>query len=78
MGRYEVSPGAIVTVLRRGNDLYSRIGTGPEVELFARSDVHFFVEGGVVDYIFQLNGNERAVALIHRVGIVSKLAPRIE
>jgi D-alanyl-D-alanine carboxypeptidase len=78
VGRYKLTTDSVVTVFRRGDDLYSRIGTGPEVELFARNDVHFFVEGGVVDYIFQLNGNERAGALIHRVGVRAKLAPRIE
>jgi D-alanyl-D-alanine carboxypeptidase len=78
VGRYEVSEDSVVTVFRRGDDLYSRTGTGPEVQLFARSDVRFFVEGGGVDYIFQLNGNEQAVAVLRRVGVRTWQAPRIE
>ena len=78
VGRYRLSSDSVITILRRGDDIYGQIGESPEFLLSAQSEVHFFVAGGVVDYIFQTNESERAVSLIHRVGIQSKLAPRIE
>jgi D-alanyl-D-alanine carboxypeptidase len=47
VGDYELAPGFIITILRRGNQLISLATGQPEVELFPESETRFFLK--VVD-----------------------------
>jgi CubicO group peptidase (beta-lactamase class C family) len=52
-GDYELAPGFIITILRRGDKLISQVTGQPEVELFPESETRFFlkVADAQVDFV---------------------------
>jgi serine-type D-Ala-D-Ala carboxypeptidase/endopeptidase len=64
-GRYELVPGFVLTVRRKGNELWSAATGQPEVQLFPESEAKWFLK--VVDaqltFDFDESGNAKALTL---------------
>jgi D-alanyl-D-alanine carboxypeptidase len=68
-GRYELAPGFVLTVRRKGNELWSAATGQPEVQLFPESEVKWFLK--VVDaqltFDFDESGNAKSL-MLHQGG----------
>ncbi|HEX7707605.1 MAG TPA: serine hydrolase, partial [Thermoanaerobaculia bacterium] len=64
-GRYELAPGFVLTVRRKGNELWSAATGQPEVQLFPESEAKWFLK--VVDaqltFDFDESGNAKSLTL---------------
>jgi len=64
-GDYELAPGFIITILRRGDKLISQATGQPEVELFPESETRFFlkVADAQVDFVKDADGRVTGLVL---------------
>lgn len=69
-GDYELSPGFIITILRRGDKLISQATGQPEVELFPESEIRFFLKvvDAQVDFVKDAAGRVTGLVL-HQGGM---------
>ncbi|MGD2116625.1 MAG: serine hydrolase [Acidobacteriota bacterium] len=56
VGRYELAPGAVMTITREGNRLYAQLTGQPRFEVFPESETRFFLK--VVDAVIEFHGAE--------------------
>lgn len=64
-GEYELAPGFVITILRRGDKLISRATGQPEVELFPESETRFFLKvvDAEVDFVKDASGRVTGLVL---------------
>ena len=76
-GEYELNPGFLITILRRGGKLISQATGQPEVELFPESETRFFLKvvDAQVDFVKDAGG--RVTGLVLRQGGMDLPAKRI-
>ncbi len=67
-GDYELAPGFVLTVLRRGDKLISQATGQPEVELFPESETRFFLKVVDAQVDFVLDASGRATGLVLHQG----------
>jgi len=67
-GDYELAPGFIITILRRGDRLFSQATGQPEVELFPESETRFFLKVVDAQVDFSLDASGRVTALVLHQG----------
>ena len=86
-GRYDFIPpqdwrpywGYILTISRRGTQLFSQLGAGPEQEMFPKSKTEFFwKEGGDAGITFVKGSRGKAVKLIFYKDGIDMIAPRVK
>jgi CubicO group peptidase (beta-lactamase class C family) len=76
-GRYN-GWGPIMTVSRRGMHLFEQLASGPEREIFPKSDTEFFVKGQDIQFTFVKDSSGKTVKLIfHNYGMDLD-APRVK
>jgi CubicO group peptidase (beta-lactamase class C family) len=65
VGDYELTPGFVITILKRGNKLISQATGQPEVELFPESETRFFLKvvDAQVDFVKDASGKVTGLVL---------------
>ena len=78
VGRYQLAPGADITVTRDGSQLFAQITGQPKVEILAKSATEFFYTVVDAQITFTRGSHGKATALVlHQAGR-NLPAPRIE
>jgi D-alanyl-D-alanine carboxypeptidase len=54
-GRYQVAPERVVTIFRKGNELWARPWSGSELQLFAESETKWFAKDAAIEFTFELD-----------------------
>jgi hypothetical protein len=67
-GDYELSPGFVITVLRRGDKLISQATGQPEAELFPESESRFFLKVVDAQVDFTIDADGRVTGLVLHQG----------
>jgi CubicO group peptidase (beta-lactamase class C family) len=67
-GDYELAPGFVLTILRRGDKLISQATGQPEVELFPESETRFFLKAVDAQVDFVIDASGRATGLVLHQG----------
>jgi D-alanyl-D-alanine carboxypeptidase len=70
LGDYELAPSFIITILKRGDRLFSQATGQPEVELFPESETRFFLKVADAQVDFILDASSQVTGLIlHQGGL---------
>ena len=78
VGRYQLAPAAILTITRDGRRLFGQLTGQPAFEMFAESDVDYFLKVVDAQISFVTDARGQATALVlHQMGIDQR-AVRIE
>jgi D-alanyl-D-alanine-carboxypeptidase/D-alanyl-D-alanine-endopeptidase len=78
VGRYELRPQAIMTILRQNDRFFAHLTGQRPVEIFASSEREFFTEVVDAQLTFDVDATGKGVALtLHQNGVDQK-APRVE
>lgn len=67
-GDYELTPGFIITLVRRGDGLFSQATGQPEVELFPESETRFFLKVVDAQIDFTVDASGRVTGLVLHQG----------
>jgi CubicO group peptidase (beta-lactamase class C family) len=78
VGRYQLGPGATVTVTREGDHLFVQLTGQPSVQVFAETDQDFFLKVVDAQIAFVTDGQGPAPALVLHQNGQDLRAPRIE
>jgi D-alanyl-D-alanine carboxypeptidase len=70
-GRYQLAPERLVTIFRKGNELWVRPPSGSELQLFAESATKWFAKDAALELTFELDqSGKAAVVQVHLSGRV--------
>jgi hypothetical protein len=78
VGRYQLTPAAVVTVTVENGRIYAQVATQPKLELFPESEKEYFLKIVDAQIIFDVNAEGRATAAIMRQNGKDQRATRIE
>ena len=68
-GRYQLAPERVVTIFRKGNELWVRAPSGSELQLFAESETKWFAKDAGIEFTFELDPSGKAAVLqMHQSG----------
>lgn len=68
-GSYQLAPGRVVTIFRKGNELWVRPPSGSELQLFAESATKWFAKDAGLELTFELDQSGKAAVLqVHLSG----------
>ena len=68
-GRYQLAPERVVTIFRKGNELWVRTWSGSELQLFAESETKWFGKDAGIEFTFELDQSGKAAVLqVHQSG----------
>jgi CubicO group peptidase (beta-lactamase class C family) len=68
-GRYQVAPERVVTIVRKGNELWARHWSGREMQLVAESETKWFAKEAGIEFTFELDQSGKAAAVqLHQGG----------
>ncbi|HEX8170699.1 MAG TPA: serine hydrolase [Thermoanaerobaculia bacterium] len=76
-GRYQLAPDRVVTIFRKGNELWARHWSGREMQLFAESETKWFAKDAGIDFTFELDPSGKATVLQLNQGGRARPATRI-
>jgi len=78
MGRYQLGPGAVLQIQKRGTSLTAQLTGQPPLPIFAASEQRFFLKVVDAQLSFEVDASGSATAVtLHQNG-VDQRAPRIE
>ena len=79
VGKYEVSPGFVFTVIKNDNQLILQIPEQGEVSIHPRNQIDFFIKGSVYEFTFNITDAEHAESMtMHPDGGDDVICKRIE
>jgi D-alanyl-D-alanine carboxypeptidase len=69
-GQYQLAPEQVVTIFRKGNELWLRAPSGGELQLFAESETKWFAKEAAIELTFELgqSGGKAAGLQMHQSG----------
>jgi hypothetical protein len=68
-GRYELVPGFILTVTRKGDQIFTQATGQPQFEIFPSSETEFFLKVVDAQLVFEVEGDAPAIAVtLHQGG----------
>jgi hypothetical protein len=78
VGNYQLAPAVAVSVTRQGNRFFSQVTGEPPFELFAESEMLYFLKAADAELMFEADAAGKAIALLLRVNGVTQRATRID
>ena len=76
-GRYQLAPERVMTIFRKGNELWVRAPSGSELQLFAESETKWFAKDAGIELTFELDRSGKAAALQMHQGGRARPATRV-
>jgi D-alanyl-D-alanine carboxypeptidase len=76
-GRYQLAPEKVVTIFRKGNELWARPSSGRELQLFAESETKWFAKDAAIEFTFELDQSGKAAVLQLNQGGRARPATRV-
>ena len=76
-GRYQLAPERVVTIFRKGNELWMRAPSGSELQLFAESETKWFAKDAGIEFTFELDPSGKAAVLQMHQGGRARPATRV-
>jgi hypothetical protein len=78
VGRYELAPGAILTITRQDTRAFAQLTGQPAFEIFPSAEREFFYKVVDARLVFEVDAQGRATAVVlHQNGMTPR-APRVE
>lgn len=62
-GRYQIAPDRVLTVRRKGNELWAQSSTGSELQMFAESETKWFAKEAAVEFVFEFDASGKAASM---------------
>ena len=78
VGRYQLAPAAIITVTRDGSRFLAQLTGQPAFEIFAESEKKFFFKVVDAQLTFEIDAQNKVVAVVLHQNGIDQRAPRIE
>ena len=78
VGRYQLAPGAIITITRQDARAFAQLTGQPMFEIFASAEREFFFKVVNAQLVFEVSAEGRATAVVLHQGGMSPRAPRVE
>ena len=78
VGRYELAPGAILTVTRQDTRAFAQLTGQPAFEIFPSAEREFFYKVVDARLVFEVDAQGRATAVVLHQGGMTPRAPRVE
>jgi D-alanyl-D-alanine-carboxypeptidase/D-alanyl-D-alanine-endopeptidase len=78
VGRYQLAPAAIITVSRNASRFFVQLTGQPAVAVFAESDKKYFLKIVDAQLTFEVDGQNKPLAVVLHQNGVDQRAPRIE
>lgn len=77
VGRYQLTPQAVISVTRQENRLFAQLTGQPSVEVFASAPKDFFYKVVDARLLFEVDGWGQAIAVVLRQFVRDARAPRV-
>jgi CubicO group peptidase (beta-lactamase class C family) len=77
VGRYQLAPERILTIFRKGNELWGRSSSGKDLQLHAESETKWFAREVPIAFVFEFDETGKAKALTAHQNGTARLATRI-
>ncbi len=78
VGRYQLAPGAVITITRQDARAFAQLTGQPAFEIFASAEREFFFKVVDAQLVFEVDPDGRATAVVLHQNGMSPRAPRVE